>query len=106
MADLLKFDDSRKGRTLTTLVTFLPPTIGGLIWPDGFLLAIGWAGFAAAVWSVIVPALMLRVSRRKFSESVYTAPGGGLAVPLLLGYGIITALCHVLSMLNILPTYG
>jgi tryptophan-specific transport protein len=106
IADLFKFDDSRLGRTKTTLVTFLPPAICGFLWPDGFLIAIGWAGFAAAVWSVIVPALMLRVSRKKFSDSIYSAPGGGLAVPLLLGYGIITAICHVLSMMHILPTFG
>lgn len=105
MADMLKFDDSRMGRTKTTVVTFLPPTIGGLLWPDGFLIAIGWAGFAAAVWSVIVPALMLRASRRKFASSIYTAPGRGITVPLLLVYGLFTALCHILMVTGILPSY-
>ena len=47
MADLCKFDDSVMGRAKTTLVTFLPPLLGGLIKPDGFLAAIGWAGLAA-----------------------------------------------------------
>lgn len=105
MADLLKFDDSRLGRTKTTLITFIPPTIGGLIWPDGFLVAIGWAGFASAVWSVIVPALMLRASRIKFHRAMYTAPGGKIAVPLLVTYGIVTAICHTLCMLGILPMF-
>lgn len=105
MADLCKFDDTRLGRTKTTLITFLPPTLCWIFWPDGFLLAIGWAGLAATIWSVIVPALMLRASRRKFSAADYRAPGGELAVQLLLVFGSVTALCHVLFVLDVLPMY-
>lgn len=74
MADLCGFDNSRLGRTKTMLITFVPPMIGGIIWPDGFLPAIGWAGLAASIWSVIVPALLLRASRRKFQASLYRVP--------------------------------
>ena len=105
VADLFGFDDSRAGRTKTTLATFIPPTVGGLLWPDGFLYAIGWAGLAATIWSVIVPALMLRASRRKFSGGLYTTPGGGLTVPALLLFGCVTAVCHTLAVFNLLPMY-
>ena len=105
MADLCKFDDSVMGRAKTTLVTFLPPLIGGLIKPDGFLAAIGWAGLAATIWSVIVPALMLRASRKKFPAAAYSAPGGSLTIYVLLVYGCITAVCHILFVLHYLPMY-
>lgn len=105
VADLFGFDDSRAGRTKTTLATFVPPTVGGLLWPDGFLYAIGWAGLAATIWSVIVPALMLRASRGKFSGGLYTTPGGGLTVPALLLFGCVTAVCHTLAVFNLLPMY-
>ena len=105
MADLLKFDDSRLGRTKTTLITFVPPTVGGLIWPDGFLLAIGWAGLAAALWSVIIPAMMLRASRRQFGVSLFRVPGGSIVIPVLLLYGIGTAICHTLVVFDLLPMY-
>lgn len=105
MADLCKFDDSVLGRAKTTLVTFLPPLLGGLIKPDGFLAAIGWAGLAATIWSVIVPALMLRASRLKFPMSAYRTPGGSLTIVLLLVYGCITAVCHVLFVFHVLPMY-
>ncbi|MEG2172604.1 MAG: aromatic amino acid transporter [Desulfovibrionaceae bacterium] len=105
IADLFGFSDSRIGRTKTALITFAPSTVCALIWPNGFLLAIGWAGLAASVWSVIVPALMLRVSRRKFATSLYTAPGGSMVIPLLLLYGCITAFCHTLVVFNVLPMY-
>lgn len=105
VADLFGFDDSRSGRTKTTLATFFPPTVAGLLWPDGFLYAIGWAGLAATIWSVIVPALMLRASRKKFSDAVYTTPGGCLTVPALLVFGCLTAVCHTLFVFNLLPMY-
>ena len=105
IADLCKFDDSRLGRTKTTLVTFLPPTLGGLLWPDGFLYAIGWAGLAATIWSVIVPAMMLKASRRKFSSHMFTAPGGNLAIYALLLFGLVTIVCHTLVVFNVLPMY-
>lgn len=58
LADLCRFDDSHFGRFKTALLTFVPPTIGGLLFPNGFIYAIGFAGLAAAFWAVIVPALM------------------------------------------------
>ena len=105
MADLCGFDNSRLGRTKTMLITFVPPMIGGIIWPDGFLPAIGWAGLAASIWSVIVPALLLRASRHKFQASLYRVPGGSTTVPLLLVYGIIVAVCHTLYVFNLLPVF-
>lgn len=105
MADLCKFDDSPLGRAKTALVTFVPPTLCGLIWPRGFLYAIGWAGLAATIWSVLVPALMLHASRKKFRKAGYRAPWGRALVPLLILYGCTTAVCHILYMLNMLPEY-
>ncbi|MDO5483429.1 MAG: aromatic amino acid transporter [Desulfovibrionaceae bacterium] len=105
MADLCKFDDSRTGRSKTLLVTFAPPIICGLIWPNGFLLAIGWAGLAAAFWSVIVPALLLRAARQRFSGHGYQVPGGALLPPLLLAYGILVAVCHTCFVFDLLPMY-
>ena len=37
LADLCKFDDSHFGRFKTALLTFVPPTIGGLLFPNGFI---------------------------------------------------------------------
>lgn len=105
MADLCNFDNSRSGRTKTLLVTFVPPILGGLVWPDGFLPAIGWAGLASAFWAVIIPALLLNSSRKRYGKAAYTAPGGRLTVPLLLVYGCFVAVCHTLFVFNFLPMY-
>lgn len=105
MADLCNFDDSRLGRTKTILITFAPPILCGLIWPNGFLLAIGWAGLAASIWSVIVPALLLHKGRQRFGTAGYTVPGGVTLVPMLLLYGGTVAVCHTLFVFKLLPMY-
>ncbi|MGL5045080.1 MAG: tryptophan permease, partial [Plesiomonas sp.] len=88
IADLLKFDDSLLGRTKTAVVTFLPPTIGGLMFPDGFIYAIGFAGLAAAIWAAIIPAMMARASHKQFGSPDYRAPGGNAGIILVLLFGL------------------
>ncbi|WP_421595383.1 tryptophan permease [Rahnella sp. PD4] len=105
LADLFKFDDSRTGRFKTALVTFVPPVIGGVIYPDGFIYAIGFAGLAATVWAVIVPALMARASRQRFGSPLYRVWGGNKMIVLVLLFGMINAVVHILSSVNMLPVY-
>lgn len=105
MADLCDFDDTRLGRTKTMLVTLAPPMVCGLIWPDGFLPAIGWAGLAASIWSVIVPALLFAAGRRRFAPVGYMAPGGKTLIAILILYGILVAVCHTLFVFELLPMY-
>ncbi|EON90075.1 tryptophan-specific transport protein [Plesiomonas shigelloides 302-73] len=105
IADLLKFDDSLLGRTKTAVVTFLPPTIGGLMFPDGFIYAIGFAGLAAAIWAAIIPAMMARASRKKFGSPDYRAPGGNAGIILVLLFGLTNLIVQILAMFNLLPVY-
>ena len=105
MADLCNFDDTRLGRTKTMLVTFSPPMACGMLWPDGFLPAIGWAGLCAAIWSVIVPAKLLKAKRKSFAGGEFRAPGGAFLIPLLLLYGTIVGVCHILFVFELLPMY-
>ena len=105
LADLFKFDDSRLGRFKTALVTFLPPIAGGLLWPDGFIYAIGFAGLAATVWAAIVPALLARASRRRFGSPNYRVWGGNAMIILILCFGGANAIIHILSSFNLLPVY-
>ncbi|QHI89763.1 tryptophan permease [Klebsiella sp. MPUS7] len=105
LADLFKFDDSRLGRFKTALVTFLPPIAGGLLWPNGFIYAIGFAGLAATVWAAIVPALLARASRRRFGSPNYRVWGSNAMIILILCFGGANAIIHILSSFNLLPVY-
>ena len=105
ISDFFKFDDSHAGRTKAALVTFVPPTIGALAFPDGFLYAIGFAGLAATIWAVIVPAMMARASRKRFPQATYRAPGGSAMILFIIAFGLINAVAHILSLMNLLPVY-
>ena len=109
IADMLKFGDTTVDRAKTATITFIPPIIGGVFFPDGFIIAIGFAGLAAAIWSVIVPALMVRKSRQihHYSAHSYKVFGGNLLIYIILIYGIVVAICHIFSpdLLNVLPVY-
>ncbi len=106
LSDLFKFDDTRMGRTKTAVILYIPPLIGGIFFPNGFIIAIGFAGLAATVWAAIVPALMARASRRKFGNPQFRTWGGNLLIYVIIAYGLIVAICHILAMLNMLPVFG
>ena len=105
LADLFGFDDSAQGRFKTALLTFLPPIVGGLLWPNGFLYAIGYAGLAATIWAAIVPALLANASRKRFGSPRFRVWGGKPMIALILVFGVGNALVHVLSSFDLLPVY-
>ncbi|TDB56829.1 tryptophan permease [Photorhabdus khanii] len=106
LADLFKFDDTKLGRFKTALVTFLPPMVGGMIYPNGFIYAIGFAGLAATVWAAIVPALLARASRKRFGSPAYRVWGGNAMIGLILLFGVLNVTAHILSSFNLLPIYS
>ena len=105
LADLFGFDDSAMGRFKTALLTFIPPMLGGLVKPDGFLYAIVYAGLAATVWAAIVPALLARASRKRFGSPQFRVWGGKAMIVLILLFGLGNAVVHFLSSFNLLPVY-
>jgi tryptophan-specific transport protein len=107
LADLFGFDESRTGRFKTAAVTFLPPTVLGLLFPNGFLVAIGFAALAATIWTAIVPALMAYKIRKKFPDATsFKVPGGNVVIVIVMLFGLITGACHLLAMADLLPVYG
>jgi len=105
LADFCKFKDDAVGRSKTALVTFVPPTLAALLFPNGFLYAIGFAGLAATIWAVIVPALMARASRRRYPQAGYRAPGGNGVILFVILFGLINAAAHILSLFGLLPVF-
>ncbi|MFA7260476.1 MAG: aromatic amino acid transport family protein, partial [Aeromonas bestiarum] len=90
--------------------TFLPPLLLSLLFPFGFLMAIGYAGAVATLWTCIIPALLAWKVRAGKGEQGgkgdgFRAPGG---MPMIVGvllFGVLTALFHLLNMAGLLPVY-
>ena len=106
LADLFRFDNSRRGRAKSWAVTFLPPMALSLMFPFGFVVAIGYAGAAATVWACIIPALLAKKSRELApDEAGFKAPGGQPMVVAVIVFGVLTAIFHLMAMAGLLPVY-
>ncbi len=106
LADLFKFDNSRQGRAKSWGVTFLPPLVFSLLFPFGFVVAIGYAGAAATVWACIIPALLAKKSRELAPQGGgFKAPGGQPMVVVVILFGVLTAIFHLMAMAGMLPIY-
>ncbi|WP_175609489.1 tryptophan permease [Shewanella sp. UCD-KL21] len=106
LADLFGFEESNNGRIKTAAITFIPPTVLGLLFPNGFLIAIGFAALAATIWAAIVPAMMAYKSRKMFpDENSFRVPGGTPLIVVIIAFGVITGACHLLAMADLLPVY-
>jgi len=106
LADLFHFEDTKFARSKTALITFAPPLILSLIFPFGFLIAIGYAGAVATIFTCIIPALLVLKSRTsKRGNEDFLAPGGKIMIAVVIAFGVFTALFHFLAMLGKLPTF-
>jgi tryptophan-specific transport protein len=105
IADKYTLAETMSGRSKTAAITFLPPTLAGMIFPNGFIYAIGFAGLVATVWTVVVPSLMVRVSRKRFGNKMFRVWGGEALVFGLLIFALINAVCHVLNMVGLVPVF-
>lgn len=96
IADRLSLGNSPGARLQTACLTFLPPLMASILWPHGFVAAIGFAGLFATLWAVFIPALLAWKSQQRCS----------LAVILLLIFGALNILAWLLSWFQLLPAFG
>jgi tryptophan-specific transport protein len=107
LADCFKINDSKSGRAKTAVITFIPPLVFSLLFPFGFVIAIGYAGAAATVWTCFIPAMLVYRSRKlKGGQDGFMAPGGTPMIALVMTFGVVTALFHFMAMMNLLPEFS
>ena len=102
LTDLLKLDDTLSGRSKTALVTFVPPMIGGVLLPNGFIYAIGYAGFAAAVFALFTPVALAFQARKHLPTTDFLVSGGHARMAVVLVFAVCVVSFQVLSMLGLL----
>ncbi|EFJ2722300.1 tryptophan permease [Escherichia coli] len=105
IADLFHFSDNRIGRLKTALVTYFPPAAVCFFFPNGFVHAIGYAGLAFTIWSVILPPFLVKAARKRFPTASYTAPCNNSMLNLVIVCGGIVYLTVVLDVFGLLPTF-
>lgn len=106
LADFFKFDNSKIGRTKSWAVTFLPPLIMSILFPLGFLKAIGYAGAVATIWTCIIPALLAYKSRKiNAAATTFRVFGGNGLIIFIVLFGVFVAIFHFLAMFDYLPVF-
>ena len=88
--DLLKrsFNISA-GRIPLGLMTFIPPLVFALFYPEGFILALGYAGQMFAFYAVVLPVSLVWKARRTHTNLPYKVWGGNLTLIIVLILGVI-----------------
>ncbi len=112
-SDALNKGNGYQDRVLTAAVTFLPPLGFALFYPQGFIMALGYAAIALVILAVFLPVAMVWVQRKQTElnnnssqTDAYQVKGGtiGLATATMAGVLVIGAQCA--QMFGILPSIG
>ena len=105
IADLFKLGNDLWGRVKTALITFVPPLLMSLVYPYGFVTAIGYAGLAVSIWMIIIPALLVRASRKKYPKSSYKVFGGNTLIYLVVAFGLLNIFCYIAGQMGWIPIF-
>lgn len=105
IADTFKIADSRRGRFYTACISFLPSGIASFFFPNGFILAIGYAGLVAVVTGLVAVFFMVWVKRSTGRFGSFKVGGGNVLLLTYLLLNILVAACQVLAMFDLLPKW-
>ena len=105
--DLLKrsFNISA-GRISLGLMTFIPPLVFALFYPEGFILALGYAGQMFAFYAVVLPVSLVWKARRTHTDLPYKVWGGNLTLIIVLVLGVIITSIPFAIRAGYLPFVG
>jgi len=102
LADACKRQNHRLGRLQTALITYLPPVIFAVFYPNGFIFALGYAAIFVAILEVILPVLMVRKLRHcNRLTSPYRVRGNGIIHLIVLLCGVLLIAAQIYTQLTI-----
>ncbi|MFY3326789.1 aromatic amino acid transporter [Vibrio fluvialis] len=107
MGDTIRKKDGNMNRIVASLVTFTPPLMFALFYPQGFIMALGYAAIALAVLAIFLPLVMVaRVRRQANNNDYYQVMGGTPALALTGVVGILIVGAQLLITVGVLPSLG
>ena len=101
LADGFKRPDTRWGRLQTAGLTFLPPLIVAVFYPDSFVKAFSYSGICAAVLFLVFPPIMV-YRLRKVTKSSYRVACGKWIFAFISITGLIFTIFPLLDNLGVL----
>lgn len=102
LADGLKIKKTYRGKFFLILLTFAPPLLFALFYPQGFIMALKYAGIFVVILLALLPSLMAwferyREKKREFIKSDFKVFGGKV---LVIGAVLISLLLLTIEVLS------
>lgn len=106
--DILRQVSDRR-REWAAVITFVPPLVFALIYPGGFIFALGFAAIYLAILAVLLPTTMVWQWRARDDEAQvihYRVVGNNQILALVFIAGLVIIFIQILSMAHALPVFG
>jgi len=104
--DALKCSDDTKGRVVTALVTYMPPLCFALFYPQGFIMALGYAAVALVVLAIFLPVAMVWRQRQQPELVGYSVKGGSIGLMIAAIFGVLIIAAQGMQMVGLIPAIG
>lgn len=105
-ADAFKKGDGHRDRIKTALITFIPPLSFALFYPQGFIMALGYAAVALVILAVFLPVAMVYKQRASHKSKGYVVQGGNIGLVIAALCGVLIICAQGLQMVGLIPTIG
>ena len=107
ISDLFKVKETHQGRIKVLLFVLIPPLLLSILFPYGFLKAIGYAALVATIFLVILPCMMAKSARRKmaYASNDFRVSGGKQRLTVILGIGWLAFIFELCVLMNLLPMF-
>jgi len=106
LGDSLKKQGKGNSRLVVGAVTFLPPMGFALFYPQGFIMALGYAAIALVVLAIFLPILMVKKARAQSEQDHYQVIGGNLGLAVTSTVGVCIVGAQLLITIGVLPALG
>ncbi|MDO4698352.1 MAG: aromatic amino acid transporter [Pasteurellaceae bacterium] len=103
VGDLLKRFNLPNNRLVLTPLTFIPPLVFALFYPNGFIAALGYAGILFAFYGLLLPIGLAWKARQLHPNLPYRVAGGNIGLLLALLMGIVIIIIPFFIEQGILP---
>ncbi|NOH51312.1 amino acid permease [Vibrio coralliilyticus] len=107
LCDSFNKKKAASSRIVVGAITFVPPMGFALFYPQGFIMALGYAAIALAILAIFLPIMMVKKARvAEDTQGGYQVFGGtaGLMISGTVGFVIIAA--QLLITMGVLPSLG
>ena len=107
LGDSLKGNRDQSSKLFTGLLTFTPPMTFALFFPQGFILALGYAAIALVVLALFFPVILVKHARKTLkTDQNYQVLGGNGALLVISLVGVSIILIQIAYVSGVIPSLG